>query len=95
MLLPKPARTLDPLQTRQCWGSNEFGELGQGDTLDRGNFPGQMGDNLEAIEFKSGWEILSISVGYDHSCALVDPDDGAPAALCWGANYKGQVRQQS
>lgn len=75
----------------QCWGENTFGELGQGDTFYRGIAPEQMGDSLEPIEFNSGWTISYLSVGYYHSCALVDPDDSVSSVLCWGANFNGQV----
>ncbi|MEE8480126.1 MAG: RCC1 domain-containing protein [Desulfobacterales bacterium] len=34
----------------KCWGDNGFGELGQGDTNDRGDLPGEMGDNLPASD---------------------------------------------
>jgi alpha-tubulin suppressor-like RCC1 family protein len=33
----------------KCWATNFYGELGQGDTTWRGNFPGQMGDALPAV----------------------------------------------
>jgi len=35
----------------KCWGENYHGELGLGDTLLRGDTPGEMGDALPAIEF--------------------------------------------
>jgi hypothetical protein len=33
----------------KCWGRNMFCELGQGDTNNRGDAPGQMGDNLAFV----------------------------------------------
>lgn len=35
--------------TVKCWGWNGFGQLGLGDTGDRGGGPGEMGDNLPAV----------------------------------------------
>ncbi len=35
----------------KCWGGNYFGQLGLGDTLDRGFEPGTMGDALPALTF--------------------------------------------
>ena len=34
----------------KCWGANSTGQLGQGDTLDRGNLPDQMGAALRYID---------------------------------------------
>ena len=40
------------LDTRQlkCWGSNGMGELGIGDTNDRGDEPGEMGNALPVTD---------------------------------------------
>jgi alpha-tubulin suppressor-like RCC1 family protein len=35
--------------TLKCWGGNPEGELGQGDTEDRGDEPGEMGDALPPV----------------------------------------------
>ena len=57
----------------KAWGPNDYGQLGIGDTADRGdgdpNNPSynDMGDNLPAIEFPAGVEaIVSLSPGQDH-----------------------------
>ena len=34
----------------KCWGPNERGALGQGDTAARGDAPGELGDALPAID---------------------------------------------
>jgi alpha-tubulin suppressor-like RCC1 family protein len=34
----------------QCWGENRVGELGLGDTNNRGDDPGEMGANLPAVD---------------------------------------------
>jgi alpha-tubulin suppressor-like RCC1 family protein len=33
----------------KCWGGNQYGELGLGDTDHRGDEPGEMGDNLPVV----------------------------------------------
>ncbi len=37
-------------QKVKCWGKNEHGELGYGDTLPRGAEPGTMGDALPYVD---------------------------------------------
>ena len=34
----------------KCWGYNDYGQLGLGDTSNRGDAPGQMGDNLPVVD---------------------------------------------
>jgi alpha-tubulin suppressor-like RCC1 family protein len=34
----------------KCWGNNRFGQLGLGDTLDRGERVGQMGEHLRLVD---------------------------------------------
>ncbi|MCE9669967.1 hypothetical protein LY474_19390 [Myxococcus stipitatus] len=42
--------TLDDGNTR-CWGNNQRGQLGLGDTANRGSRPGEMGDGLPAVDW--------------------------------------------
>jgi cysteine-rich repeat protein len=71
----------------KCWGYNAYGQLGLGDASPRGDGPGEMGDNLPAVNLGTGKTALSISVGFYHSCALLD--DGR--FKCWGYNAYGQL----
>jgi alpha-tubulin suppressor-like RCC1 family protein len=38
----------------KCWGWNTHGQLGLGMSGDRGNAPGQMGDNLPFVNLGTG-----------------------------------------
>ena len=69
----------------KCWGQNLSGQLGLGDTLDRGDQPGEMGDNLPFVELGTGATVTSLAVGFEHSCALLQ--DGR--VKCWGVNLNG------
>ncbi|EYF02576.1 RCC1 domain-containing protein [Chondromyces apiculatus] len=71
----------------KCWGSNAFGELGQGDVASRGDAPGEMGDALPPIDFGSGPAVTALSVGYRHACALFS--DGS--VKCWGSGQGGRL----
>ncbi|CAN0229139.1 unnamed protein product, partial [Discosporangium mesarthrocarpum] len=75
----------------QCWGDNSYGELGLGDTEPRGDDPFEMGDNLPAVNIGLGRVPHSMSLGYYHSCALVDPVWEDSSVVCWGANFHGQL----
>ena len=46
-----------------CWGSGMFGQLGSGNTINRGNETNQMGDNLPTLNFArpAGGNVPTIS----------------------------------
>jgi alpha-tubulin suppressor-like RCC1 family protein len=71
----------------KCWGINNYGQLGVGDTVTRGDGPGEMGDGLPLIDL--GDQSKAVSVGWTHTCALLE--DGA--VKCWGRNHAGQLGQ--
>jgi alpha-tubulin suppressor-like RCC1 family protein len=62
----------------KCWGENTVGVLGDDTTIDR-NTP------VNVMGLTSG--IVSISVGWEHACALTDKG----GAKCWGKNFFGQL----
>ncbi len=64
-------------KTLWCWGSNNAGQLGLGDTLDR-NSPEQLTSIANAA-----W----VSAGGNHTCAL----DTAGNLYCWGYHANGQL----
>ena len=71
----------------KCWGRNDNGQLGYGDSNTRGNSPGSMGDNLPAVDLGSGRSAKFIATANHHTCAILD--DGS--TKCWGANPFGQL----
>eukprot|EP00961_Rhodomonas_salina_P233191 3151278-Rhodomonas_salina.2 len=70
----------------KCWGQNVWGQLGLGDTHDRGDNPGEVGDALPAVELGTGRTAVSVAGG-SVSCAILD--DGS--LKCWGKNEYGQL----
>lgn len=64
----------------KCWGLNDYGQLGLGDTENRGDGPGEMCDNLPAVSLGTGRTAVGLVAGWGHGCARLD--DGS--AKCWG-----------
>ncbi|WP_181234164.1 RCC1 domain-containing protein [Enhygromyxa salina] len=64
------------------WGSNSYGKLGVGSTVNHGDGVGP----LEAIAGVSG-TVVTVAASNNQTCALFD--DGALG--CWGANSAGQL----
>lgn len=85
---PSSLTAAKPFLVRQCFGQNDKGQLGQGDTFTRGEYPGELGNNLTAIDFGDSLP-RSISAGCEHVCALLD--DGS--IKCFGDNAYGQLGQ--
>ena len=64
--------------TVYCWGRNDLGQLGRGDTLDTGATPAPVVGDVR---------LVSLTVGGFHSCGLT----AEGAAYCWGWNSVGQL----
>lgn len=62
----------------QCWGGNEFGQLGDGTASDQ-TLP------VAVVGLDSG--VLSVALGAAHTCAL----SAGGAVSCWGRNESGQL----
>ncbi len=71
----------------KCWGFNGDGELGLGDTGNRGDGPGEMGDALPAVDLGTGRTALAVSAGGYQTCVLLDD----ATVKCWGRNDEGQL----
>lgn len=74
-------------ETLKCWGEASSGQLGNGSTADIGNAPGEMGDNLQAINVGTGRTVLDVSTGANHTCTVLDDN----SVKCWGRNAEGQL----
>lgn len=73
----------------KCWGMNASGQLGLGDADNRGDAPGEMGDNLPAVDLGTGRTAVAMVAGSDHTCALLDNG----VTKCWGYSNYGQLGQ--
>jgi hypothetical protein len=71
----------------KCFGYNGYGQLGQGDTSNRGDGPGEMGDSLAAVSLGTGRSATAVACGWYHSCVLLD--DGR--LKCFGQSSSGQL----
>eukprot|EP00971_Amphidinium_carterae_P329433 6461880-Amphidinium_carterae.1 len=74
----------------KCWGDNYQGSLGTGDGNDRGDEPGEMGDNLLAIDFGSSGTTQKIAAGPYHVCALREVS-GVVGCYCFGWGNGGAL----
>lgn len=69
----------------KCWGNNHDGQLGLGETEDRGDDPGEEIANLPSVQLGSGFGVASVFTGVQHTCALSTGGD----VKCWGYNLFG------
>ena len=73
--------------TVKCWGFNDYGQLGYGDTEDRGDEPGEMGSNLPTVDLGTGRTVKKITAGDNHNIVILDNG----TVKCWGDNQFGQL----
>ena len=72
----------------KCWGFNGTGELGLGDTDNRGDKPSTVPRKLHAIDLGTGRKATALTVsGKGSACAVLDNGD----LKCWGNNQFGQL----
>ncbi|CAM9758764.1 unnamed protein product [Ectocarpus fasciculatus] len=76
----------------KCWGRNDWGQLGKGDFLDRGDDPSTMGNNLTTVDLGTapsgnGTAVaVAITTGQQFTCVLVE----GGGVKCFGRNDEGQ-----
>lgn len=73
--------------TLKCWGPNNSGQLGQGDTVHRGDDPLEMGDSLKPVNLGTGRKVLAFDVGEAFTCVLLDDQ----SIKCFGFNDSGRL----
>jgi E3 ubiquitin-protein ligase HERC3 len=69
----------------KCWGANQRGQLGLGDTNNRGDNPGEKGASLPYANLGTGRTVKSLALGSSHTCAILDNDK----IKCWGEMTSG------
>jgi alpha-tubulin suppressor-like RCC1 family protein len=77
----------------KCWGWNDYGQLGLGDSRPRGLVADDMGAALAAVPIGEGRGALQLAAGTYHTCALLDSPLGG--IKCWGYNGAGQLGRGS
>jgi alpha-tubulin suppressor-like RCC1 family protein len=61
-----------------CWGSNDFGQLGSGSTVNASSVP---------VAVTGGLRFTGVSAGGTHTCGVTT----SGAAYCWGLNVNGRL----
>mmetsp|Transcript_117765 Transcript_117765/g.333815 ORF Transcript_117765/g.333815 Transcript_117765/m.333815 type:complete len:538 (+) Transcript_117765:78-1691(+) len=74
----------------QCWGKNNYGQAGKGDTETYGDEDGEMGDSMKSTQFLSGSaKPTDVKSGKEFSCVIFDDN----TVKCWGNNEYGNLGQ--
>jgi alpha-tubulin suppressor-like RCC1 family protein len=71
----------------KCWGDNRWGQLGRGDTTNRGDNGGEMGAALPDVTLGTGLTVDTLMATGGHNCAKLSD----LSTKCWGLNTWGQV----
>lgn len=71
----------------KCWGRNNYGQLGNETSTDRGQASTDMGDNLSYIKISG--QFNKITAGANHFCA--QKTSPSHTLHCWGHNHFGQL----
>jgi alpha-tubulin suppressor-like RCC1 family protein len=71
----------------KCWGLNDSGQLGQGNTINLGDNANEINPISKVIDLGAGRTVGGIAAGDDYTCAVLDN----ASIKCWGGNAFGQL----
>ncbi len=75
----------------KCWGRNNTAQLGQGNTLSRGDGANEMGDNLATTSLGASLTVTTVKVESQKSCVIMSNGD----MKCWGYGLYGDLGKGS
>jgi alpha-tubulin suppressor-like RCC1 family protein len=87
------ACAITPLRKLECWGSNYYGQLGNGFSV-YGDSAAAMGDSLPSVALGTVYPyVVDFAHGGAHGCAIVSASAVATVGYlkCWGRNDQGQL----
>jgi alpha-tubulin suppressor-like RCC1 family protein len=71
----------------RCWGDNQFGQLGYGNTIDIGDAPDRLPYQAGDVPLPPLDPVKQLVAGANHSCVLLR----SGLVVCWGNNSEGQL----
>ena len=70
-----------------CWGKNDYGQLGMGNTTFLGDDSSEVGNEFSTVELPPGRTVSQLALGKTHTCAIWDNG----SVSCWGSNDNGEL----
>lgn len=71
----------------KCWGNNDSGRLGIGNTSQKGHTGGTTPDTYINVDLGTSRSAKDIKLGHQHGCALMDNNK----VKCWGEGNYGRL----
>lgn len=68
----------------KCWGTNDNGQLGLGNTQPIGANALDMGDSMKAALTFADGEAIQVATGYEHACVVLKNN----TVKCWGSSFE-------